>query len=654
MKKISKWIWYYGDFEIYHSLKMQTRREEYDYMFPPFWHLDDCYHNVKFQKEVQIEKEEVIIVYAKGVGMVEINQRRCPFETYQKLTPGRYTITIYVTNPNGLPCAFVDGTSVNSDDTWSVSHYGKEWVSAGCMESYSALEDDPLLFKFAYKEIKPVYVKMINDGVLYDFGKETFAKIIFGKRKNNLHIFYGESSEEAIDLKDTYLRTMIPAGDDHEECKCRAFRYLFFSGASQEEIDFKVYYEYLPVENKSSFQCSDEIINKIWETSVDTFHLNCREFYLDGIKRDRWVWSGDAYQSYFLNRYSFFDTDIAKRTILALRGKDPIEKHMNTIMDYSFYWIMSIYDYYEMTGDVEFLKNIYSKMESLMEFCISRLDKNGFAAPLEDDWIFIDWATIDKTGPICAEQILLLRSMETMVTCGKLVGADIEGIERRANQLKIKINEYFWNVDKGAYIDSFESGKENVTRHANIFALLFGYADEKKRESIIKNVLENNNIDAIRTPYFKFYELDAWCNIGELYRVTELMKSYWGGMLQVGATSFWEEFNSEVEGVERYKMYADKFGKSLCHAWGASPLYILGKYYLGVKPTSPGYATFEVKPDLGGLSWMEGIVPVGDGTVSIAMNENHLSVTATRDGGTLILKGQEYVLGKDREVNVQF
>ena len=46
-----------------------------------------------------------------------------------------------------------------------------------------------------------------------------------------------------------------------------------------------------------------------------------------------------------------------------------------------------------------------------------------------------------------------------------------------------------------------------------------------------------------------------------------------------------------------------RFGKSLCHAWGASPVYLLGRYFLGVVPTSPGFATYDVKPNLGGLDW---------------------------------------------------
>ncbi|MBN2614002.1 MAG: hypothetical protein JXB00_20765 [Bacteroidales bacterium] len=48
-------------------------------------------------------------------------------------------------------------------------------------------------------------------------------------------------------------------------------------------------------------------------------------------------------------------------------------------------------------------------------------------------------------------------------------------------------------------------------------------------------------------------------------------------------------------------MYGRRFGKSLCHAWGASPVYLLGRYFVGVRPTKPGYEEFEIRPVLGGL-----------------------------------------------------
>ena len=66
-----------------------------------------------------------------------------------------------------------------------------------------------------------------------------------------------------------------------------------------------------------------------------TFRLCSGIFFLDGVKRDKWIWSGDAYQSFFVNQYLLADPDIDQRTLLALRGNDPMTRHINTIMDYS-------------------------------------------------------------------------------------------------------------------------------------------------------------------------------------------------------------------------------------------------------------------------------------------------------------------------------
>src|SRR5690606_31302176 len=105
-------------------------------------------------------------------------------------------------------------------------------------------------------------------------------------------------------------------------------------------------YEYLPVEDRGTFTSSDPELNKIWDISKYTMELTTREFFIDGIKRDRWIWSGDAYQSYLMNYYLAYDSESVKRTTLALRGKDPVTSHVNTIMDYTFYWFLGIYDYY--------------------------------------------------------------------------------------------------------------------------------------------------------------------------------------------------------------------------------------------------------------------------------------------------------------------
>ena len=93
----------------------------------------------------------------------------------------------------------------------------------------------------------------------------------------------------------------------------KGFRYIFISGFSEGELSFTVMSEFLPTERKALFTSDNDMLNSIGEVAANTFELNSREFYLDGIKRDRWVWSVDSYQSYFINRYLCFDEDIEKK-----------------------------------------------------------------------------------------------------------------------------------------------------------------------------------------------------------------------------------------------------------------------------------------------------------------------------------------------------
>ena len=368
------------------------------------------------------------------------------------------------------------------------------------------------------------------------------------------------------------------------------------------------------------------MINKIWQVAEETFRLCSGLFFIDGIKRDRWIWSGDAYQSYLVNQYLFFDEEINKRTILALRGNDPIIQHINTIVDYSLLWIISIEKHYWMTGDKAFLETIYPKMEGVMSLCKSQLNELGFIYGREHDWIFVDWSEMDKDGVICAEQILLLKCYEVMCFCGKLLGRTTAEYEYAFSNLRKNIFKYFWNEDKGAFIDCYESGKNHVTRHANIFAILFDLVDEEQTKSILENVLLNSHITKITTPYFKFFELDVWGKTGYLDKVYENIKEYWGGMLKKGAVTFWEDYDSSQNEEEQYGMYGDPFGKSLCHAWGASPIYLLSKYFLGVSPLTPGYEKFTVQPHTEYFKELECVVPVKDGKVFISYQNSHLEI----------------------------
>lgn len=601
----AKWIWYYGDFEIYHSMLLHSRRNDYEAEYPPFWHLPQPYARVNFGTGFNCDKETLIKVISTGTGSVVIDNRRYPLNKDITVNTGEHRIFVQVMSLTGLPCIYIDSPYLKTDETWYANHAVGEYSPVGCTPAFYSPDKTPLVFPYEYEVLTPVSVERLDDGILYDFGKELFGIItVEATDENEVLVRFGESREEALDPVEAVIRHKL-SGKISYELPSGAFRYIWLS----RDVKLTAKYEYLPLKDVGSFTCDDERINKIWETCAYTFHLNSREFYLDGIKRDRWVWGGDAYQSFMVGAYLYDDQEITKRTILALLGKPPYEQHVNTIVDYTMYVIIGAYEYYYRSGDKDFIERIKPRVLELADFLFGRLDDDGLVCERPGDWIFIDWSDIDKDGPVCAEQILLWQTYKCLEA---LYGGDYSD---RADKLKEKIMADFWDADRGAFIDCAVSGKNHISRHANIFAILYDFVDADTAEVITKNVLENNQITAITTPYFEFFELMALCKMGRFTRVLEMLDSYWGGMLDLGATSIWEEFDPTMKGTEHYAMYGSAYSKSLCHAWGSGPIFLLGRYCLGVYPTSPGYETYEVKPNTNFFKNFKGSVPIGKGRV---------------------------------------
>jgi alpha-L-rhamnosidase len=57
-------------------------------------------------------------------------------------------------------------------------------------------------------------------------------------------------------------------------------------------------------------------------------------------------------------------------------------------------------------------------------------------------------------------------------------------------------------------------------------------------------------------------------------------------------------------------------GAEANHAWTAYPGYLFQKYICGIQPTGGGFATFDVRPETGGLTFAEGVVPTVKGLIT--------------------------------------
>lgn len=619
------WIWYPADFELYHAMRQNFSRVERGMGWPSFWKSEGFRNRVAFRRTYDLEKETSFTVYANPgtVGFVLAGEKKYPFGSRISCGPGEIRISVHGGCIAAFPSIYIEGDVIRSDGGWMAEDYDRPPVPVGYSRYFTEKEQDPSVWKYSEIIYSPIHVEDRGTGVLYEFETELTAALELEREKtgaagektapefSELRVYCGESREEALDTEHCYYSWQ----PDPQTGRCPrcAVRFAYIPGIRKEEVSVRAVHQYIDIPVQASFSCDDDLISRIWRVAEHTFMLCSGEFFIDGVKRDKWIWSGDAYQSLFVNRYLTADEDIEKRTLLALRGNENITSHINTIIDYTLYWILGVRAHYESYGDLEFVRQIWNKMTSLMRFCGEQTDSHGFFTGRKGDWVYIDWADLDKDGALCAEQMLYLQCLDTMAEMSRLCGEkDLE--EKYRNQyerLKAEVDLYFWDEEKHAYIDSFQSGKRHVTRHANIFAVLFGIADEKRKKEIAEHVLLNEKVPQITTPYFKFYELDAMCRLGYHKEVLDVIRGYWGGMLRRGAVTFWEEYDPEVPEEEQYDMYGDKFGKSLCHAWGASPIYLLAKYFVGLEITDAAKGEYELHPHLEAFGSLDCVLPAG-------------------------------------------
>jgi hypothetical protein len=119
----------------------------------------------------------------------------------------------------------------------------------------------------------------------------------------------------------------------------------------------------------------------------------------------------------------------------------------------------------------------------------------------------------------------------------------------------------------------------------------------------------------------------------------DLIKTYWGRMLDLGATTFWEDFNfndaknaariDEIVPEEDFDIHADGgawcyvgLRHSFCHGWASGPTAWLSEHVLGIEAVDPGFKTVRIDPHLGDLEWAEGTFPTPYGLIRVRHQKN--------------------------------
>ncbi|MCX6366472.1 MAG: alpha-L-rhamnosidase [Armatimonadetes bacterium] len=363
---------------------------------------------------------------------------------------------------------------------------------------------------------------------------------------------------------------------------------------------------------QGSFACSDERLNAIWETGAYTVHLCMQDHVWDGIKRDRLVWIGDLHPEAMVVATVFGNHEIVPASLDYVRDQTPLLQWMNGISSYSLWWLLIQADWYARFGDQLYLEQQRRYLMSLLERVLLHVRPDG--SEFLGGHRFLEWPTSEDPEAIAAGlQALVVLTLQRGAWLCTVLGED--GLARRCKEAS----------DKARKIQRLTSSKQ-----AQALVVLAGM---QEAQSANWNVLAVNPYRGLST-FYGYCVLEARARAGDIIGCLNLIRHYWGGMLDLGATTFWEGFEldwkenatriDELPLKGKHDIHAE-YGNwcykgirhSLCHGWAAGPTAWLTQWVLGITSAEPGMAKIHCKPHLGDLSWARGTVPTPYGLVTV-------------------------------------
>jgi alpha-L-rhamnosidase len=181
---------------------------------------------------------------------------------------------------------------------------------------------------------------------------------------------------------------------------------------------------------------------------------------------------------------------------------------------------------------------------------------------------------------------------------------------RRQAALTAAVNRRLARAD-GTYVDGLTSDgipTATASQTANACAAFYGVVPPKNLGAVAQYVSSLG----MQAPPQLAAEVLGTMSLAGLHadlvaRLTDASTDGWANILGRGATFTWEVWNP-----------SDLIGDSMSHGWGSNVAVQIQRSLLGVRPTAPGFASFDVTPPSGGLSRASGSVPTPRGTIAVA------------------------------------
>ena len=561
--------------------------------------------------------------------------------------------------------------AVDASGFIGIQHHGEKGQTYRFRNLFiKELPEIPAAQHVALTNHQPVVIKRINEKVTQiDFGKVAFGNIVMpvpeGRGIVNVH--FGEKMKDGrIDRNPpgtvrygmTPMRIgqqkgnwVVPAPVDTRNVQQSGlmnanppailtppswqsvipFRWVEIEGDLAEDFSYELVrrraaYSSTWNDNASEFECSDKTLNRIWD--LCKYSIKATTFagiYVDG-DRERIPYEADAY----LNQLSHYTTD--DQVKMAARTFDHLMENGTWPTEWSPHMVFMAHAEWMYSGDTEWLRLRYESLKT--KTLLHRSADEGLVRSGELDQSrhdIVDWPKKERDGYVFTEintvvNAFHIEALKQMAQIAKAIGKDEEAgaFQDRVELAKASFQEKLFDETAGIYRDGV--GTDHSSIHANFFPLAFGLIPHDKVPGVVSWLKDR---DMQCSVYAAQYFLEGLFQNGASKKAIDLIVAdndrSWKHMVESGTTITWEAWGMKYKPNQDWN-----------HAWGAAPANLLPRFVLGTQPTSPGWRTAKISPQIGSLTHAKGKIPTGKGPIEVdwTLNDSYKLSLNLPDGMT--------------------
>lgn len=334
-------------------------------------------------------------------------------------------------------------------------------------------------------------------------------------------------------------------------------------------------------------EIADERLARIYQVGLKTLADCMQDVFEDGPKRDRRLWLGDLRLQALANYATFDNRELVRRCLYLFAGMTTEEGKISAnvfvrpknvpddtfLFEYSLFFISTLYDLNQAHPDGKIVRELYPTCKKQMDISLGMFDEEGKLQVDEDYPVFVDWSNeFNKDTAGQGEMIYVLKQF---IELAKLVEeTELPRYEEVLERISSYARNQLYDPEKKLFVTA---GTEyNIA--SQVWMVLAGVmSPEENREIMKATVARLFPVKQIATPYMYHHIVEALFEGGLEEEAIQLMKDYWGKMIDLGADTFWEAFDPDQP---EYSPYGSPILNSYCHAWSCTPVYLIHKYIL--------------------------------------------------------------------------